>query len=87
MVALGNKLNVGFVKENNLSNLERFLLEYIALSRSSKAAGQVPDEEQAQAWVRENLTTAKLVQALHMPSVAISEATASLVKNLKLKTF
>ncbi|MFL5656104.1 MAG: caspase family protein, partial [Ktedonobacteraceae bacterium] len=78
--ALGNKPIVDFVKENNLSNLERFLLEYIALSRLSMVAGQVPDEEQAQAWVRENLTTAKLVQALHMPSVAISEATASLVK-------
>jgi hypothetical protein len=37
--------------------------------------------------VRENLTTVKLVQALHVPSVAIGEATAGLVKKLKLKTF
>jgi hypothetical protein len=84
---LGNKPIVDFVKENSLSNLERFLLEYIALSRLPMAAGTVPDEEQSQTWVRENLTTAKLVQALHVPSVAIGEATASLVKKLKLKTF
>jgi len=85
--ALGNKPIVDFARENSLSNLERFLLEYIDLSRLPIVAGQVPDEEQPQAWVRENLTTAKLVQALHVPSVAIGEATAGLVKKLKLKTF
>ncbi len=85
--ALGNKPIVDFVKENSLSNLERFLLEYIDLSTLPMVAGQVPDEEQSQAWVRENLTTAKLVKALHVPSVAIGEATAGLVKKLKLKTF
>jgi hypothetical protein len=85
--ALGNKPTIDFIKEKNLSNLERFLLEYIGLSRLPAAAGQVPDEEQSKAWVRENLTTAKLVQALHVPSVAIGEATAGMVKKLKLNMF
>jgi len=85
--ALGNKPIVDFARENSLSNLERFLLEYIDLSRLPIVAGQVPDEEQSQAWVRENLTTAKLVQALHVPSVAIGEAAAALAKKLRLKTF
>lgn len=84
---LGTKPIVDFAREHCLSNLERFLLEYIDLSIMPMVAGQVPDEEHLQAWVRENLTTEKLVQALHVPSVAIGEATAGLVKNLKLRTF
>ena len=87
LAALGNKPIVDFVKEHSLSNLERFLLEYIDLSILPMVAGQAPDEEQLRAWVRENLTAEKLVQALHVPSVAIGEATADLVKKLKLKTF
>ncbi|GAC1345632.1 MAG: hypothetical protein NVSMB27_08060 [Ktedonobacteraceae bacterium] len=85
--AFGEKPIIDFVKEHNLSNLERFLLEYIALSQWPLVADQAPDDEQSQAWVRENLTTAKLVRALHVPSASIGDATASLVKKLKLKTF
>ncbi|GHO96689.1 hypothetical protein KSF_067370 [Reticulibacter mediterranei] len=85
--SFGHQRMVDFVKEHNLSNLERFLLEYIALSRLSLASESAATDEQAQDWVRENLTIAKLVQALHAPSASIGEATAGLVQKLKLKMF
>lgn len=74
-----------------LSNLERFLLEYVAMAAYPKQsvpfASEVftrTDEEHLEAWGRTHLTDATLVKALGVPHAAISEAIGGLIQKMEL---
>jgi hypothetical protein len=71
---------------NNLTNLERLLLEYVSSATPLKATPTAPGKspDQLQQWGTENLTGRALVQALGVPHASITEAASGLITKMNV---